>query len=243
METRGLEPLTPPCKCVPGSVGKRGQSLDPLFHKHSDRWRRWFAWTACERFVYPMCTRKDQQLDGLGRCCEHRTDALTAHLPDIRRSDGRCHEPRPRPRTQVRRTSRWPHEAGDPYRRFTSAAGTGGGRRDGRVPSWPCAPDMGSSSSAAAPMTHGAASVIGVFRSARDLAYRLTGRSRCDRPARGGHLELAVVARSEPNVTRTGSRAGSLFRTPGGGDSPSALAAAFEASDPLARLKCLCRSS
>ena len=61
----------------------------------------------------------------------------------------------------------------------------------------------------------------------------------------GGQPELAVFARSEPNVTPTGI-ASAPCRTPGGGDSSSALAVAFEASDPverlIERLKCACRS-
>jgi hypothetical protein len=51
---------------------------------------------------------------------------------------------------------------------------------------------------------------------------------------------LAVVARSEPNVTRTGIGPAPCSRA---WAAAARLARAFEASDPLMQLKCACRSS
>src|SRR6478672_3134046 len=37
---------------------------------------------ARQPLVEPTLAYLDQQLGGLGRCCEHRTEALTANLPE-----------------------------------------------------------------------------------------------------------------------------------------------------------------
>jgi hypothetical protein len=64
-------------------VNERGP---PYFVRHSTVGLREPAGSFRERFVYPMCTRRDQQLRRPSRVVEHDDWALTEPLPETRRA-------------------------------------------------------------------------------------------------------------------------------------------------------------